>query len=163
MHKIDKTDRSIVNLLMEDGRMPCAELARRIGGITERAVRYRLERMRKEGLIKIAAVTNPVVMGYPVITDVFLEVEPGMIQEVAQKLVNLENITYVACSTGDRDISVQLVARSNPDAYAFVTRVIAKVPGVRKTTSSVVPVILKDVYDWHIPNSTDTDTTESNG
>lgn len=162
MYKIDKTDRMIVNLLMEDGRMPCSELARRLGNTTERAVRYRLERMRKEGLIKIAAVTNPLAMGFPVITDVFIEVEPGMIQEVAQKLVKLENITYVACSTGDRDISVQVVARSNPDAYAFVTEVIAKVPGVRKTTSSVVPVILKDVYDWHIPTSANTAASDSN-
>jgi Lrp/AsnC family transcriptional regulator for asnA, asnC and gidA len=153
MHKIDKTDRMIVNLLMEDGRMPCSELARRLGNTTERSVRYRLDRLRNEGIIKIAAVTNPLAMGYPVITDVFIEVEPGMIQEVAQKLVKFENITYVACSTGDRDISVQVVARSNPDAYAFVTEVIAKVPGVRKTTSSVVPLILKDVYDWHMPTS----------
>jgi Lrp/AsnC family transcriptional regulator for asnA, asnC and gidA len=161
MHKIDKIDRMIVNLLMEDGRMPCSELARRLGNTTERAVRYRLERMRKEGLLKIAAVASPLAMGFPVITDVFIEVEPGMIQEVAQKLVKFENITYVACSTGDRDVSVQLVARSNPDAYAFVTGVIAKVPGVRKTTSSVVPLILKDVYDWHIPTSVDQNTTET--
>lgn len=162
MHKIDKLDRLIVNLLMEDGRMPCSELARRLGNTTERAVRYRVERMRKEGLIKIAAVTSPLAMGFPVITDVFIEVEPGMIQEVAQKLVKFENITYVACSTGDRDISVQVVARSNPDAYAFVTEVIAKVPGVRKTTSSVVPVILKDVYDWHIPTLANTAASDSN-
>jgi Lrp/AsnC family transcriptional regulator for asnA, asnC and gidA len=162
MYKIDKIDRMIVNLLMEDGRMPCSKLARRLGNTTERAVRYRLERMRKKGLIKIAAVTSPLAMGFPVITDVFIEVEPGMIQEVAQKLVKLENITYVACSTGDRDISVQVVARSNPDAYAFVTEVIAKVPGVRKTTSSVVPVILKDVYDWHIPTMANTAVSKPN-
>jgi Lrp/AsnC family transcriptional regulator for asnA, asnC and gidA len=161
MHKIDKIDRMIVNLLMEDGRMPCSELARRLGSTTERAVRYRLERLRKEGIIKIAAVTNPVAMGFPVVTDVFIEVEPGMIQEVAQKLAQFENITYVAYSTGDRDISVQVVARSNPDAYAIVTQVIAKVPGVRKTTSSVVPVILKDVYDWHMPTTSNPRISES--
>jgi Lrp/AsnC family transcriptional regulator for asnA, asnC and gidA len=161
MHKIDKIDLQIVNLLMEDGRMPCSELARRVGNTSERAIRYRLERLRKDGLIKIAAVTNPLAMGFPVITDVFIEVEPGMIQEVAKKLVQFENVTYVACSTGDRDISIQVVARSNPDAYAFVTEVIAKVPGVRKTTSSVVPVILKDVYDWHIPASACQNSTDS--
>ena len=60
MSKIDKIDAEIVNLLVEDGRMPCAEIARRIGGISERSVRYRLEHLVAEGLIKVAANINPI-------------------------------------------------------------------------------------------------------
>jgi Lrp/AsnC family transcriptional regulator for asnA, asnC and gidA len=151
MYKIDKIDRLIVNLLMEDGRMTCAEIARRLGNTTERSVRYRLERLRKSGLIKIAIITNHAALGFLVTADVFIEVEPGLIQDVAKKLANFENVKYVACSIGDRDVSVQVIAHNNAEAYAFVTEVIAKVPGVRKTTTSIVPVILKDNYDWHIP------------
>jgi Lrp/AsnC family transcriptional regulator, regulator for asnA, asnC and gidA len=161
MYKIDKTDRLIVNLLMEDGRMPCAELARRLGNITERSVRYRLERLRESGLIKIAIITNHAALGFLVTADVFIEVEPGLIPEVANKLVKFPNVTYVAFSTGDRDISAQVIARNNADAYAFVTEVIAKVPGVRKTNTSIVPVILKDTYDWHIPALSDASDNES--
>jgi Lrp/AsnC family transcriptional regulator, regulator for asnA, asnC and gidA len=153
MYKIDKTDRLIVNLLMEDGRMPCAELARRLGNITERSVRYRLERLRTTGLIKIAIITNHAALGFLVTADVFIEVESGLIRKVANELVKFPNVTYVACSTGDRDISAQVIARNNAEVYTFVTEVIAKVPGVRKTTFSIVPVILKDTYDWHIPAS----------
>lgn len=153
MHKFDEIDGKLIDLLMEDGRMPCSELARRLGKTTQRAVRYRLERLIKDGYVRITAVTNPSAMGYPVTTDVFIEVEPGMIQDIAQTLVKFENVTYVACSTGERDISIQVVSRNNPEAYAFVTGVIAKIPGVRKTNSSVVPLILKDVYEWHIPGS----------
>ena len=153
MYKIDKIDRMIVDLLMEDGRMTCAEIARRLGNITERSVRYRLDRLRKSGLIKIAIITNHAAFGFVVTADVFIEVEPGMIQEVAKKLVKLANVTYVACSTGDRDVSAQVIARDNAEAYTFVTEVIAKVSGVRKTITSIVPVILKDTYDWHIPPS----------
>jgi hypothetical protein len=35
--------------------------------------------------------------------------------------------------------------------YSFVTGVVAKIPGVRKTSTLIVPIILKDVYQWHIP------------
>lgn len=160
MYKIDKTDRLIVNLLMEDGRMPSAELARRLGNITERSVRYRLERLRESGLIKIAIITNHAALGFLVTADVFIEVEPGLIQEVAKELVKFANVTYVACSTGDRDVSAQVIARDNAEAYTFVTEVIAKVPGVRKTITSIVPVILKDTYDWHIPAASAASTNE---
>ena len=154
MHKIDKLDIEIINMLIDNGRVSCADIANKLGDITERTVRYRLERLVNDGLIKIKAITNPIVVGYTVIADVFIEAEPGMISEVANTLVKFDCVSYVACSTGDRDVSIQIVARNNAEAYSFVTEVIGKVPGVRKTTTSIVPVILKDVYDWHIPKST---------
>ncbi len=151
MSKIDKYDLAIVNLLMEDGRMPCVEIARRLGALSERSVRYRLERLLKEGIIRIGAVANPQALGFTVIADVFIEVEPSLIMEVAHRLVDYDCVRYVACSTGERDISVQVIASTNAEVYAFVTEVIARLPGVRKTTTSIVPVTLKDVYDWRIP------------
>jgi len=153
MHKIDKLDIEIINLLIDNGRISCADIAHKLGYATERTVRYRVERLVKDGLIKIKAITNPIAVGYTVIADVFIEVEPGMISEVANKLVKFDCVSYVACSTGDRDVSIQIVARNNAEAYSFVTEVIGKVPGVRKTMTSIVPVILKDIYDWHIPKS----------
>lgn len=153
MHKFDKIDLEIINLLMEDGRMPCAVIAKRIGGISDRAVRYRIGQLHENRLIKVRAIPNPSSLGYNVIADVFIEVEPGNVDEVAHKMLKFECVSYVACSTGERDISIQIVAHNNAEAYNFVTNIIGKVPGVRKTTTSIVPVILKDVYDWHIPRS----------
>ena len=153
MHKMDKIDLGIVNLLMEDGRMACADIARQLGNITERSVRYRLERMLKDGIIRIAAIANPLKLGFSVIADVFIEVEPARIMDVAHKLVCYDCVRYVACSTGERDISVQVTAQTNADVYAFVTEVIARLPGVRKTNTSFVPVTLKDAYDWRIPTT----------
>jgi DNA-binding Lrp family transcriptional regulator len=43
------------------------------------------------------------------------------------------------------------VAKDTAEIYHFVTEVVRKVPGVRKTTTSIVPLILKDVYQWRIP------------
>lgn len=153
MYKIDKIDREIVNLLIEDGRMPAAEIARRIGGdITERMVRYRIEQMVKANLISISAIVNPQALGYQVVADVFVEVEPGRIEEVAKFLAEHEMVSYVACSIGERDVSAQIIAHNNTEIYQFATEVIGRLPGVRKTTTSIVPVKLKDVYQWRIPS-----------
>ena len=157
MSKIDKLDYDIVNLLMQDGRMPAAEIARRIGGVSERAVRYRIERMLQDKLIRINAIPNPRALGFSVIADVFIEVESGRIFDVANHLTQYDCISYVACSIGETDVSAQVIAHDTTEVYQFITEVIGKMPGVRKTTTSIVPVVLRDVYDWRIPTSLYTD------
>lgn len=154
MSKTDNIDVKIVELLMHEGRMPAAEIARRVGGITERIVRYRIDRMIAEGLISISAIVHPPKIGYQVAADVLLEVETGRIREVAESLVKLDCISYVACSIGETDVSVQVLAKDTDEVYHMVTEVIGRIPGVRKTTTSIVPVVLKDVYQWKIPPQT---------
>lgn len=151
MYEFDKTDVKIVNLLLENGRMPASEIARRIGDISERAVRYRVDRMIEEGALQISAVVNPEALGLGVNADVWLEVESDLIMDVAKKVAAYENVRYVACGIGQNDVSIQVVAKDAAEIYYFVTEVIRKLPGVRKTTTSIVPIILKDVYQWRIP------------
>ncbi len=151
MYEFDKTDIKIVNFLLEDGRMSASEIARRVGDISERAVRYRIDRMVEEGAIQISAVVNPGSFGLSINADVWLEVESDQIMEVAKKLATYDNIRYVACGIGENDISIQLVARDTAEIYHFVTDVVRKIPGVRKTTTSIVPIVLKDVYQWRVP------------
>jgi Lrp/AsnC family transcriptional regulator for asnA, asnC and gidA len=151
MYEFDKLDVKIVNLLLEDGRMTASELARRIGDITERTIRYRIERMITEDVIRISAVIRPDAFGLTIKADVWLEVESDMILDVAKRMAEFENVTYVACAIGQNDISIQVVARDTSEIYHFVTDVIRKVPGVRKTVTSIVPLVLKDVYQWRVP------------
>jgi len=153
MYNFDKTDIRIVNLLLEDGRMPASEIARRIDGISERAVRYRIDRMVDERAIQVSAIARPQAFGLTTIADVWMEVESDRILEVAKKMAEFDNISYVACGIGESDVSIQIVAKDTAEIYHFVTEVIRKVPGVRKTTTSIVPLILKDVYQWRIPES----------
>jgi len=151
MYEFDKTDLKIVNLLLEDGRMSASEMSRRLDGISERLIRYRIERMTREGVIQISAVVNPEALGFGIKADIWVEVESDQVLEVAKKLAALEYVTYVACGIGQNDISIQLVSRDTSEVYYFVTEVIRKIPGIRKTTTSIVPIVLKDVYQWRIP------------
>jgi Lrp/AsnC family transcriptional regulator for asnA, asnC and gidA len=151
MYNFDKIDIKIVNLLLEDGRMPASEIARRIGDISERAVRYRIERMVNEGVVSISAVARPQAFGLATIADIWMEVESDRILEVAKKMTEFDNVSYVACGIGESDVSIQIVAKDTAEIYQFVTEVVRKTPGVRKTTTSIVPLILKDVYQWRVP------------
>jgi Lrp/AsnC family transcriptional regulator, regulator for asnA, asnC and gidA len=153
MSEYDEIDRRIVELLMEDGRIAAAEIARQVGGgISERVVRYRIQRMVDEQMIQIRPIVNPQAFGLTTRADVLLEVESDAIMEVARKVMDYECVTYAACSIGEMDVSIQVVGKDTAEIYHFVTEVIGKLPGVRKTTTSIVPIVLKDVYQWKIPS-----------
>ncbi len=137
--------------------MPCAEITRRLGSVSERVVRYRLDRLIAAGLIHVGAIANPKALGYLVAADVFIQVDAASVLDVARKLTEYECISYVGCSMGETDISTQVYARDNAEVYSFVTEVIARLPGVRKTSTVIVPLVLKDVYQWRIPSSRSVD------
>ena len=120
-HKVDRVDQAIVRLLSEDGRMSSAEIARRIGNVSERSVRYRIDRLIRDGVIQVSAIVNPKALGFTVTADIFIEVEPGHVLDVARTLAEFECVSYLACSTGDRDVSIQVFARDNEELYRFVT------------------------------------------
>jgi Lrp/AsnC family transcriptional regulator for asnA, asnC and gidA len=140
---LDAIDRSIVSLLLEDGRISSAEIARRIGHVSERAVRYRIERLVRSGVIRISAIVNPQAVGFAVIGDV--------LKDVAAQLVEFPTVSYVAGSVGEGDLSVQVYARDTEELLRFVNEVIGKVPGVTRTKLAMVPWKLKDVYQWQVP------------
>jgi len=148
----DALDVQLIDHLMQDGRMTSAALARELG-VSERTARYRLQRLLEQGLIRVVAMPIPARLGFTVVADVFIQVEPGSISSVAERLATFESVTYVGCSMGESDISVQVVGHDNREVYAFVTDVIGRLPGVRKTTTVIVPVILKDVYQWRVPKA----------
>jgi DNA-binding Lrp family transcriptional regulator len=153
MYKIDKIDIEIANLLVGNGRMSSAEIARHVGGISERSARYRLDRMIQEGLIEVSAIAKPHAIGLTVIADVWIQVETERIQEVAMKMAEYDCVSYVAYAIGERDVSVQVVGHNTGEIYQFITEVIGKTPGVIKTSTSIVPKVVKDVYQWRFPAS----------
>ncbi|MDP3450325.1 MAG: Lrp/AsnC family transcriptional regulator [Anaerolineaceae bacterium] len=152
MTKIDAIDKKISDLLIEDGRMSCSKIAERIGKISERAVRYRIERLIKNKIMSIHGNVNAEGLGLVVFADVFIEVEPSLVFQIAKLLAEYESVSYVACSTGQNDISIQVLAHDNNELFSFVTDIIGKIPGVRKTHISFVPLRIKDDHIWHIPS-----------
>jgi len=152
MIKIDVIDKKISDLLIEDGRMSCSKIAASIGNISERAVRYRIERLIENKVVSIRGNVNAEGLGLIIFADVYIEVEPSLVLKIAQQITEFECVSYVACSTGQTDISIQVLAHDNNELFAFVTDVIGQIAGVRKTHISFVPLRIKDDHIWHIPS-----------
>ena len=155
MDKLDHIDWKIITLLNEDGRMPSAEIARRLGNVSARTVTNRIEALTRESIINIRAIVNPDMVGYGVMADVFIEVEPGRVREVAGVVAKLPQVSYVACATGDSDVSITLRVRNIEELFNFVNEKLGKIPGVRRTQSYLLPLKLKDLDTWLPPNALD--------
>ncbi len=146
--KLDLTDVKIINLLMDDGRMSVAEIARRMDDSTERTAHYRVEKLIQSGVIRIGTIVDPRSLGFAVRADIFMQVEPGRIQEVAEKLTEFAQVSFVACSLGEYDVVITVSTRDNTELYTFLAEEIVNVPGIKDTTTVLVPKFLKDVHHW---------------
>ena len=163
MYKPDSFDWKIITLLNEDGRLPSAEIARRLGNVSARTITNRINALTENGIINIRAVVNPESVGYGILADVFVEVEPGRVREVAQQAAEFPQSSYVACATGESDVSVSLRVRSIEELFDFVTEKLGKIPGVRRTQSYLLPLKIKDLDTWLPPNVLDeNETNEDN-
>ena len=148
---IDNIDRSILDCLREDARMKSTKIAERLGNMTPRAIRNRLDRLRDEGIIAITAAAVPEKLGFPISADIYVDVELGHIEQVAKDLRELDEIFYVALTTGDTDISTSVVAESMGSLQDFITNRLHTIPGVIRTKTYVLTKILKQSCDWPFP------------
>ena len=138
----DELDTNIVEHLVRDGRLSAANIAKRIGKVTERTVRTRMNSLIERRLISVGAIVDPATLGSHVIADLLIEVKPGRTLEIADKLVDYEELSYVACSSGVNDITVMINATDNHALLEFA-EVIGRIPGVRKVTVSTLLALLK--------------------
>jgi Lrp/AsnC family transcriptional regulator, regulator for asnA, asnC and gidA len=149
---VDALDRAIIRHLQQDGRMSSAEIARQLN-VAERTVRARIERLVSDNVIRLVASIVPETAGYAVTADVFLEVEAGRIHAIANLIAAMPEVGYVGLTTGDRDISIQLHARTVEALYDFVTNELATIPGVVRTNTFIIPRIIKTSTSLELPDA----------
>lgn len=149
--KVDDVDRAILRLLQEDARMPCSEIARRVGHVSARTARNRLRKLIKNDIIALSAGAVPESLGFVIAADVYIDVEAGKVREVADALCKLPEVYYVALVTGDCDISAAVVATDVDSLQTLITQTFHSIPGVRKTRVYLLTRMLKRSYDWPLP------------
>jgi len=145
--KLTPLDRQIIILLNQDARLPSAQIALRLG-VSERTVRNRISRLIQEGVIRPVAVVNPSTFGYDLVVDIFCDVDMAQRDSVIKALAEMPEISYIAASTGDQDLSIQALFKNSTDMHAFITTRLYQVDGIRRTRTVLVPSIVKDTYQW---------------
>ena len=134
---LDGTDLAIIRHLDVDGRMPYGQIAGGLG-ISESAVRQRVNRMRRTGMLLITAVADPATLGFTTSSWLGVSVSPGIsVTKVADALVDLPAVTYLAVCGGRFDILAEAVCRDNDDLLRVVDHDVRQIHGVERVELSV--------------------------
>lgn len=134
---IDDLDRAIIGVLTEDGRLSAAEVASRVGGLSERTARNRISALLQHRHIVIGAIPDPE-GGSAVQADLLIEVERGRIDAVAAELVEYEEVGYLAALSGSHSLSAAVFFDTNAELLDFAENVVGAIPGVRRVAIDII-------------------------
>lgn len=136
-HKLDRSEKLIIRLLQEDGRMSTAEMARRLG-ISEPTVRKKLGQLTQQGRVRIRATADPVELGYEASAFIGIDVERNAIVKVANVLKQYPFVDSVAVTTGPYDLIIKACFTTLQDLYDFILVELAAVEGIKDTNSLMI-------------------------
>jgi Lrp/AsnC family transcriptional regulator, regulator for asnA, asnC and gidA len=143
---LDEIDRRIIEQLQKDGRKPYTQMAPAVG-LSEAAVRQRVQRLIDAGVMQIVAVTDPGVLGFSRQAMIGLKVE-GDTRRVADAVAELHEVEYVVLTAGAFDMLVEVVVEDDEHLLDLLNAKIRKIDGVQTTETFIYLRIHKETYQW---------------
>lgn len=144
---MDKTDRKIISYLQYDGRMPFTRIADEVG-VTEGSVRRRVKQLTDEGVLQIVAVVEPHHLGYSEAAMIGIKVLAHQMQEVAEEIAKLPEVTYLFQAAGEFDLFAEVFCKDRDHFVSFLNTRLQKIPGVERTQSFLILKMHKLSYRW---------------
>jgi Lrp/AsnC family transcriptional regulator, regulator for asnA, asnC and gidA len=142
---LDEIDHYILEVLRQDGRTAFAKIAQRLK-VSPGMIRVRYNRLVDLGILKVAAITNPLRMGFKTMAMVGIRTDGNRMLEVAEKVASFEEVIYLIVVSGRYDILAEVVVKDHADLLRFITEKLYSVEGVRESESFMHLKIAKEVY-----------------
>ncbi len=143
---IDSIDADIVRILQVDGRSPNTKIARKLG-LAEGTVRKRIERLLRNKTFQIAAWVDPLRVGYQHYAIIVLEPRLTDMERATQRVAALPEVFFLGVCAGSHRLVAATVFRSTEHFHEFMTTRLARVPGIRSTSTLNVTRIVKRQYE----------------
>lgn len=143
---LDDVSKAIIEQLQQDGRRPYAAIGKAVG-LSEAAVRQRVQRLQDSGVMQIVAVTDPMQVGFSRSAMIGIKVE-GDAEAVADQLEVMPEVDYLVVCAGSFDVLVEVVAEGDDHLLEVINRRIRAIPQVRSTETFVYLKLRKQIYTW---------------
>lgn len=142
---LDAVDMQLIQLLGEDGRRSYSELAGALG-ISESMTRMRFSALLDHGYLTLATFVDPELLGYEIEVLVWLQVDLGRLEPIANALAARPEVRYLSATTGGNDLMCEVILRSPDDLYGFATETLGALEGVRRVGVDHELMVLKRAY-----------------
>lgn len=145
---LDDVSKAIIDQLQQDGRRPYAAIGK-VVGLSEAAVRQRVQRLVETGVMQVVAVTDPLQLGFARQAMIGIRVR-GALEPVADALAALEEVDYVVITTGVYDLLAEAVCESDDALLHLISDRIRSIPGVESTETFMYLRLRKQTYSWGV-------------
>jgi Lrp/AsnC family transcriptional regulator, regulator for asnA, asnC and gidA len=142
---LDDISKNIIEQLQQDGRRSYASIGQAVG-LSEAAVRQRVQRLLDAGAMQIVAVTDPMTLGFRRQTMIGVR-SSGELEQVAAQLADMPEIDYVVITAGSFDLLIEVVCEDDDQLLDILSRV-RSIPSVTATETFVYLKLCKQTYSW---------------
>lgn len=146
--QLDDVSKAIIEQLQQDGRRSYAAIGK-VVGLSEAAVRQRVQRLIESGVMQVVAVTDPLELGFARQAMVGIRVI-GALEPVADKIAELEEVDYVVVTAGTYDLLVEVVCESDEHLLELISDRIRAIDGVAATETFMYLRLRKQTYSWGV-------------
>jgi Lrp/AsnC family transcriptional regulator, regulator for asnA, asnC and gidA len=145
---LDDVSKAIIEQLQQEGRRSYAAIGK-VVGLSEAAVRQRVQRLVDNGVMQVVAVTDPLELGFSRQAMIGVKAT-GDLDPVAEALSAMEEVDYVVVVAGSFDLLVEVVAESDEHLLTIVSKRIRAIPQVLSTETFVYLKLRKQTYSWGV-------------
>ena len=143
---LDDVSRAIIEQLQEDGRRPYATIGKAVG-LSEAAVRQRVQKLVDSGVMQIVAVTDPMQIGFARQAMISIQAT-GDVEAIADKLAQIDEVDYIVVTAGAFDLLAEVVVEDDAHLLRLVNERIRSIDGVVRTESFLYLKLVKQTYNW---------------
>ena len=132
---LDDVSKAIIEQLQQDGRRSYAAIGK-VVGLSEAAVRQRVQRLIDSGVMQVVAVTDPLELGFARQAMIGIRAK-GALEPIADEIAELEEVDYVVITAGTFDLLVEVVCESDEHLLEVLS-----------TETFVYLKLHKQFYNW---------------
>jgi Lrp/AsnC family transcriptional regulator for asnA, asnC and gidA len=144
--QLDDVSKAIIEQLQHDGRRSYSEIGKAVG-LSEAAVRQRVQKLTESGVMQVVAVTDPMQLGFYRQAMIGIR-SGGDTRALAETLSELDEVDYVVLTAGSFDILVEVVLENDEQLIDLLNEKIRSLPGVTSTETFVYLKLHKQFYNW---------------
>ncbi|GAB3408274.1 MULTISPECIES: Lrp/AsnC family transcriptional regulator [Schumannella] len=143
---LDDVSKAIIEQLQTDGRRSYSEIGKAVG-LSEAAVRQRVQKLTDAGVMQVVAVTDPMQLGFYRQAMIGIRVS-GDTTAVAEEIGAIPAVDYVVLTAGSFDILAEVVCENDDDLIDLLNKRIRGIDGVQSTETFVYLRLHKQFYNW---------------
>jgi Lrp/AsnC family transcriptional regulator for asnA, asnC and gidA len=143
---LDHVSKMIIEQLQQDGRKSYAAIAQEVG-LSEPAVRQRVQRLLDAEVMQIVAVTDPLQLGFQRQALIGIRTT-GDLTEVADTLTEIDEVDNVVTTAGSFDLLAEVVCEDDEHLLDVLNTRIRSLPNITATETFVYLKLNKQFYNW---------------